>query len=89
MVRKIKTSKQVATERKLTEANNKLRWFCVVQPFKCALTTLKRGWYEKTGSSLKTHDIKLKGTKEHFTISDVDYKKIINTFEEANKHLKL
>jgi len=77
---------------KAGEENNKLRWFCVVNDFKCGLITLKKDWYEKTGTG-KTknenwlHSIKSRTSKELFTISDVDYLKIIDTFKEKNKHL--
>ena len=77
---------------RLTEEHNKLRWFCVNSNFECNGLVLKRGWYEKVGTGLTKncnwiHDIKLRDTKYYFTISDLDYKKIITKFEYANNHL--
>lgn len=91
------SNKRTVKEKKemfrLSEVNNKLRWFCVEQPFDCKQITLRIGWYEMTGSTFTeannwVHYIKLRGTKENIRISDVDYKKIIKAFPEKNKHLE-
>jgi len=87
-----RTAKQNEAIKKLSEENNKLRWFCIPQPFKCKLITLSIGWYELTGSFKLddnwVHDIKLRDSNKNLRISDVDYEKIIINFKKENQHLK-
>ena len=89
---KVLTHKEKERMKELGEANNKLRWFYVEQTFQCTLLNLSKGWYEKTGTKKTSkeswlHSIKHKSTGDTFTISDVDYMKIIDTFRDKNKHL--
>jgi hypothetical protein len=90
---KKRTEKEKQEMFKLSEVNNKLRWFCVEQPFKIFDRVLRIGWYEMTGSTFTesnnwVHYIKLRGTKNNIRISDVDYKRIIKAFPEKNEHLE-
>ncbi len=90
---KIRTEKEKERMKELGEVNNKLRWFFVSSNFECKLFTLSGGWYEKvsTGKTKNDnwiHKIKHKRTADVFTISDIDYLKIIDTFKDKNKHLK-
>jgi len=86
-----RTKRQKEAIEKLSKENDKLRWLCIGQPFKCKLFTLQLGWYERTGTSKVNgswvHDVKLRGTKKNITISDADYLKAITNFKELNKHL--
>lgn len=91
-MRDVRTHKEKERMKELGEKHNKLRWFYVEQPFVRDGLKLVRGWYEKTATGLTKggkyiHDVKHKSTKDKFTISDVDYMKIIDTFEDKNKHL--
>lgn len=91
-MKKPKTEREKQLMKELGEANNKLRWFCVVQDFECKTLMLRKDWYEKIGT-YKTkednwiHKIKARTSKEFYTISDFDYLKIINTFTDKNIHL--
>ncbi len=91
MPKKVRTIQEKEKMLELGKANEKLRWFFVAQPFKCKLITLDGGWYSKIGTKNLNdkwlHSIKHKRTGDTFTISDVDYLKIIDTFESKNKHL--
>lgn len=96
-MRKQLTARQKEAMDNLAKENNKLRWLCVVQPFKCKLLikrkllTLGRGWYELTSSGNINgnwmHKVKKRDSKEYYTVSDKDYMKIINTFKKENNHL--
>ena len=91
-MRDVRTHKEKERMKELGEKHNKLRWFYVSQPYQCTLLNLSRGWYEKVGTKKTTkgswlHSIKHKSTGDKFTISDVDYMKIIDTFKDKNKHL--
>ena len=89
---KPKTKAQLKKIDEISTANNKTRWLCVCQSFKCKMITLERGWYELVGShrvgETWNHDIKLKDSKEYLKLSETDYQKIITNFDKENTHLK-
>lgn len=89
---KNKTQKQRAKEKELSKLHNSLSWFCVQHNFECKTQTLKKGWYQKTGTYETKegnwmHHVRLRGTTENITISDIDFNKIINNFKQMNEHL--
>jgi len=88
------TEREKNTMKDLVELNNSLRWFCVSEDFECKTLTLKKDWYEKHGTYLTKddnwmHKIKSRTKKEYFTISDIDYLKIISKFKGRNIHIKI
>ena len=86
----MRTKREMEEMQKLSEHNNKLSWFLIPNDFEVSSNKkFTKGWYKIIGTFLKSGsiEIKKKDGKDIYTITDLEYRKIITTFEEVNKHL--